>query len=192
MILVADMETTGLPRLSLPDNHPDQPHLVEVAASLVDPARNEAVAEMSRIVRPDGWRITPETVAIHGITQDHAFTKGRFVGDVLEEFLDLTRRAELLVAHNVAFDHRIIRIALARFMPDELPRWNLMPRFCTMEASRKACGKGKLADAYEALCGMSHGTKHQAIGDVDAARAIFFELLRRRQAAFGIATGGLG
>jgi DNA polymerase III epsilon subunit-like protein len=181
MILVIDIETTGLVHYTQPDLDPRQPHLVEVAASLVDPASNETVAEMSRIVRPDGWTIPAATVAIHGITTQQARGKGRFAGDVLEELLGLARRADLLVAHNVAFDHRVVRIALARFLPDEIPWWNLLPRFCTMDGARKACGKGKLGDAYEALCGMRHETKHQAIGDTDAARAIYFELLRRAQ-----------
>lgn len=181
MILFVDVETCGLPRTSLPDTHPDQPHLVEVAASLVDPSSNATVAEMSKVVRPDGWTIPEVTVAIHGISTQQAKAKGRFVGDVLDELLVLARRADLLVAHNVAFDHRVVRIALARFMPAELPWWNLVPRFCTMDAARRACGKGKLGEAYELLCGIRHETKHQAIGDTDACRAIYFELLRRAQ-----------
>jgi DNA polymerase-3 subunit epsilon len=185
LALFVDAETTGLAYYSQPDLDPRQPHLVEVAASLVDPARNETVAEMSRIVRPDGWTIPAATVAIHGITTHQARGRGRFVGDVLEELLVLARRADLLVAHNVAFDHRVVRIALSRFLPAEVPWWNLRPRFCTMEASRKACGKGKLGEAYKALCGLKHETKHQAIGDVDACRGLYFSLLQRAQAGSG-------
>lgn len=183
MILFIDVETTGLCR-TLPDLDPRQPHLVEVAASLVD-ERNKTHSEMSQIVRPDGWTIPPETTAIHGITTEEALAKGCPVVRVLEDLLRLARRADLLVAHNVAFDHQVVRIALARFLPVELPWWNLRPRFCTMDGARRACGLGKLGLAYEAMCGRRHETQHQALGDCDAARGIFFALKHRQQSAFG-------
>lgn len=184
LLLFLDVETTGLCR-SLPDIDPRQPHMVEVAASLVD-GRDQTHSEMSRIVRPCGWIIPPETTAIHGISTGEALAKGQRVELVLQELLELARRADLLVAHNVVFDHHVVRIALARFLPAELPWWNLRPRFCTMEAARRACGLGKLAPAYEALCGRRHETQHQALGDCDAARGIYFALLHRQQAAVGI------
>ena len=67
-----DTETTGLPLFKEPDNHPSQPHLVQVAAHLVDMDTRDVVQSIDLIVKPDNWIIPDEVAAIHGITTEHA------------------------------------------------------------------------------------------------------------------------
>jgi DNA polymerase III subunit epsilon len=175
MILILDVETSGLPSRRWPDLDWRQPHIVELAATLVD-RRNTTLAEMSRIVRPDGWVSSPGALAVHGITREQALAEGLPEGEVLWEFLKLARRASLVVAHNAEFEDHVVRIGLARFWPQHVDEWGRRAKFCTMLAARRACGVGKLALAYEKLCGQPHGSMHEAIGDVDAARGIYFAL----------------
>ena len=47
-----DTETTGLPLFREPSEHPGQPHLVQLAAALVDLDTRETVASLDVVVRP--------------------------------------------------------------------------------------------------------------------------------------------
>ena len=71
-ILFYDTETTGLPDRKAPSDSPGQPHLVQIAAVLVDPETLEVLGRMNRIVAPDDWTISKEVSAIHGITHERA------------------------------------------------------------------------------------------------------------------------
>lgn len=74
--LFYDTETTGLPLFKEPSEHPDQPHIVQLAAILVDLDTRREIASMDVIVRPDGWTIPDDVAAIHGITTGHAMQVG--------------------------------------------------------------------------------------------------------------------
>lgn len=71
-----DTETTGIPNWKEPSEHPDQPHIVQLAAELVDLDTQEVLDSMDVIVKPDGWIISEEMTAIHGITNEHALEVG--------------------------------------------------------------------------------------------------------------------
>lgn len=49
--LVFDTETTGLPLWNDPSDHPDQPYIVDIAASLFDPTGLE-IDRFDAIVKP--------------------------------------------------------------------------------------------------------------------------------------------
>lgn len=53
---------------SEPSEHPGQPHIVQLAALLVDPESHETIASMDVIVRPSGWTIPDDVAAVHGTT----------------------------------------------------------------------------------------------------------------------------
>ena len=114
-ILAYDTETTGLPDWNQPNEAPQQPHLVELAALLFDTATGDLVEQLHAIVRPDGWTIPGDVAAIHGITTERAMDEGRPEADVVAEFLELHSRCDMRVAHNESFDARILRIAIKRY-----------------------------------------------------------------------------
>ncbi|WP_182340872.1 hypothetical protein [Comamonas koreensis] len=62
LALAYDTETTGLPLFKEPSEHPDQPHIVQLGAILVDLNTRTTIASMDVIIRPDGWTI-PDEVA---------------------------------------------------------------------------------------------------------------------------------
>jgi DNA polymerase III epsilon subunit-like protein len=76
LALFYDTETTGLPLFKAPSEHPDQPHIVQLAACLVDLDTRNTIASMDVVVRPRGWTIPDDVAAIHGITTAHALDVG--------------------------------------------------------------------------------------------------------------------
>lgn len=113
MILVFDTETTGLPDFKARSADPIQPHLVQLALVLYADDGSE-VSGQSVIIRPDGWEITPELTAIHGISHECAMDEGIPEIDAVTMFVMAQAQSSLRVAHNESFDRRILRIAMTR------------------------------------------------------------------------------
>ena len=70
-----DTETSGLPLFKEPSEDPRQPHIVQLAACLVDLDTGQTVSSMDVIVRPNGWTIPDNVAAIHGITTERAMNR---------------------------------------------------------------------------------------------------------------------
>jgi DNA polymerase-3 subunit epsilon len=113
MILVFDTETTGLPDFKARSHDPSQPHLVQLALVTFDEEGNETMAQ-SVIIKPDGWVISPELTAIHGISQERAMDEGIPENIATQMFVMAQGCARLRVAHNEQFDRRVLRIAMTR------------------------------------------------------------------------------
>jgi DNA polymerase-3 subunit epsilon len=136
LILAFDTETTGLPDWGAPSDAKHQPHLVQLAMILLDDDLTER-ASVSLIVRPDGWVIPDDVAKIHGITTEMAERLG------VPEKVATALYAQLLygtgatvVAHNVKFDLRIMRIAMLRagWAKDKLDA-RKPDSFCTLNAA---------------------------------------------------------
>lgn len=112
--LVYDTETTGLPLFRDPSDDPRQPHIIQVAAGLFDDA-GRCVRSFSALVKPDGWDIPDEITRLTGISQGAAEALGIPEAKAAEGLVKLWSMADVRVAHNAAFDTRIVRIALKRF-----------------------------------------------------------------------------
>lgn len=182
LLLGFDSETTDIPDWKVPSDAPHQPHIVQLAAVLVDSDTRETVEQMNVIVRPDGWEITQETIDVHGITMEKALEVGIPERHALEQFMDLWSRCDLRIAHNTTFDNRIIRIALKRYMPDLVSDavWKDKKRYyCTLINSRKVMGGKdghKLGQCYKHFTGKDLEGAHDALVDVNACMEIYFAL----------------
>ena len=185
-----DTETTGLPLFKEPSEHPDQPHIVQLAACLVDLDTRKTISSMDVIVRPDGWTIPDDIASIHGITTEHAADVGipesLAVGMFMEIWSHRTR-----IAHNQQFDARILRIALMRFEDQEAADdWKAGESECTAIMATPICkipptGKmiaagfnkfktANLAEAYRHFMGCDFDNAHSALADVQACMAVYF------------------
>lgn len=104
-----DCETTGIPAKGLKwDEHFNQfPHVVQLAWSLDG-------KEKSFIIKPDGYEIPAEVVAIHGITTERAIAEGVPFAVVVDEFLIDAAAAPLVCAHNIYFDTSMIKANILR------------------------------------------------------------------------------
>jgi DNA polymerase-3 subunit epsilon len=176
--LCCDFETTGLP--SREPVYPVQ------LAWILDDDTGRTRESACYLVRPDGWTIPDRVVEIHGITTELALEWGRPLVEVLDLFLSACSRADLLVAHNVAFDWEILLKSCA-LMGRPLPE---LPQFCTMRESRYLVppqpGRSdrhgpNLTRAYAwATGGLALDGAHSADVDVAACRAVYYGILKAR------------
>jgi DNA polymerase III subunit epsilon len=191
LLLCFDTETTGLPLWKEPSEHPDQPHIVELAAVLVDSETREEVERLSVVIRPDGWEIPAETTAIHGITNEYAAAEGIDEKEAVERFLTLHARADVRIGFNESFDARILRIGMKRFLGDAIAdEFKQKPKVCAMWESKPLCAipqPGKrsghklptLGEAFLHLTGEAYHDAHRALSDVQATLAVYWALCDR-------------
>lgn len=194
LVCFYDTETTGLPRDDLPLNHPDQPHLVQVAALLVDTETRVVVSSIDLLVCPEDWEIPQEVTDIHGITTEQAKAAGVDESDVVMLLCALSMR-RLRIGHHEAFDSHIIRIALARHTLSIYTQqdWAEQLACCTMTAATPImqlpasqrmidAGQGdqykspRLSEAYTYFTGLQLQGAHNAKNDARATMEIYFGL----------------
>lgn len=189
-----DTETTGLPIWNEPSEGENQPHIVELAAKLVDLQSREIIGVLDTIIRPDGWIIPQEVTDIHGITTAHALAVGRAESEVIAEFLSLCRQANFRVAHNQSFDERILRIGIKRFLSEEVAEeWKAGEKQCTglitkpimqmLPKNKFGYKMPKLSEAYEHFTGKPMQNAHRAMADVDACIEVYFAVLDQQAVA---------
>lgn len=188
-ILVFDFETSGLPDYNKRARDPSQPHIVQYAGVLYDANTRHIIDEYNQIARPDGWQITAELAAIHGISHAQACKVGIPESVIARKFWDMAQSADLTVAHNHSFDKFIGRIAARRFgiMTDaDDEAWKIKNSLCTMKVTTNICripsprGFGfkwpKLAEAYAHFFGKPLVNAHNALYDLRACADIYFHL----------------
>jgi DNA polymerase-3 subunit epsilon len=185
LIMPFDTETTGIPDWGQPSEAEHQPHIVSLAALLVDDESYAVVEELDVIIRPNGWVIPDETVAIHGISMERAMDEGIPEEEAVSRLIEMFGRATLRIAHNKTFDERMVRIALKRhidpvsgaaegFMPSDV--WKSGAGFCTCSGARKHGGFKKsptLHEAYLHYTGKPLEGAHCAMNDARACLEVY-------------------
>lgn len=190
LLLFYDTETTGLPLWSEPSGGDDQPHIVQLAAALVDEGERRVESMINLVVRPLEWDIPDEVVKIHGIDAEVAYRIGVDEPLVVQTFFELFDRSDVRVAHNERFDARILRIALKRYLPESADAWKAGDAYCTqsrstpivkepptdamMAAGRKHHKTASLQDAYKFFTGKTFKNAHNGLADVRACIAVYF------------------
>lgn len=191
--LVYDTETTGLPLFSEPSEDPRQPHIVQLAALLVDVDTRKTLGSIDLTVKHDGWTSCAEALNTHGITTEIANDIGVPERVALESFAALWLRSDVRVAHNESFDARILRIALHRFDPGMSPdQWKAGRAECTqilstpilnlpptekMLAKRMRGPKSaNLREAYQHFMGRELVDAHSAMADARACMDVWFAI----------------
>jgi DNA polymerase-3 subunit epsilon len=178
LALFYDTETTGLPLWKEPSGDPRQPHLVQIAALLVDLETRQVVEEFSVLVKPDGWTIPDDVVTIHGITTEHALEHGIPESEALARFLALHELADERIGHVESFDMRMVRIAIKRFRDDaQADAWKAQPAQCTGKLAKAALGMNKmpkLTEAHQQLLGTAMTGAHEAMADTRGCMDVFF------------------
>mgnify|MGYP003289005569 CR=1 FL=1 len=108
-VLFFDTETTGIPdRAAKWDtDFMDYPHVVQLA--WIHGCKVE-----SYIIRPEGWTIPDEAVAVHGITNERALSEGVPFALAVDIFIADCHEAGLICGHNIHFDTGIIKANILR------------------------------------------------------------------------------
>ena len=135
-LLIFDTETTGLPKSRNDASEPNNwPHIVSISWVILDTDTNNILKQKSFIIKPMFWEIPAESIAIHGITHEHAMADGVNLKYVMSEFLN--ERYDYLVAHNMRFDKNVLLNAIIWDLRMPYPRLN--EQLCTMELSSNIC-----------------------------------------------------
>ena len=186
-VMVFDVETTGLPNWGAPSEDPSQPHLCQYTAVLFDRQTGDELHYVDMIIKPDGWVIPDDMAAIHGITTELALATGHPEADAVAHFLAMAGKADIVVAYNINFDLRIMRIAMMRAgyaedqcnefrdrlkpkqrcaMVQATPLAKVPPSDKMMATGRKTFKSPKLSEAVQAILGETMDDAHDARSDV--------------------------
>lgn len=176
-IFIFDTETTGfLNRGS---------ELVQIAGHTLGwtPNQHVTIQEFSTLVQHE--KESPVgALNIHGITKQVG-SYGTPAKQVANWYLRQVAQADLVVAHNLAFDAPFMKEVIVR---EGLPVPTSMPNvYCTMKATTPLCkipkqkGNGykwpKLEEALRILLNQEITDAHDALGDVRSTRALLLWLL---------------
>lgn len=205
-----DTETTDLPLFSEPSEDPRQPHVVQLAALLVDLDSREELEELNVIIKPDGWESAPKALETHGITTERGLAEGIDEAVAVERFLAMWLKAQHRIAHNEQFDARILRIAIKRFIDPLNPdaaisvsdEWKAGKAECTQKLAtpilklpptpamlrsrfKNNFKSANLREAYKHFTGLEMEGAHDAMVDVRGCMAVWFAIqdLQQPQAA---------
>lgn len=192
-LLAFDTETTGIPIWDIPSDDPKQPYITQLAAVMFEDGVETSRIDM--LVKPDGWELTPELVAFNeqagnGITMERLEADGKPLEEVIEAFMQHVYDAQRIVAHNLSFDRRLVRIALKRLgRAAQADDWKADDRFfCTMKEATditkldfKKPKPGmykspKLEELYRHCFSEEMGGSHNALSDALATAKCYFHL----------------
>ncbi len=188
-ILFFDVETTGLADDKLPPTHTRQPMPVQLGMKLDMPNGRE-VGAFNTMIKTGDWEISPGAQVIHKITKEVADEYGVHLVTAVESFLDYIEAADIVVAHNMAFDALVMQ--RATYVYHEMVGTKYVDPFigktaiCTMLASLdivKATPKRygtwkwpKLKEAIKFFFNEELDGAHDALVDVRACARVFYQL----------------
>ena len=168
-ILTVDTETDGF----------NDPHIIQLAAILTKD--DNELASLNVLIKPDGWQVSEGAFNVHGISTGAATEFGIPIYAALWLFDELCGQADLVVAHNMSFDSRIIRGEYGRIEKV----WEPKATRCTMLATTNICklpGKRgykwpSLAEAHRFFFSEDFDGAHDALVDVRACHKIHKHLI---------------
>tara|TARA_B110000046_G_scaffold164014_1_gene179297 strand:- start:663 stop:2858 length:2196 start_codon:yes stop_codon:yes gene_type:complete len=184
-ILFFDTETTGLPKNWKAPVHQlnNWPRLVQIAWQVYN-SNGDLLEEHEHVIKPVGFIISSEAIAVHKITTEKALETGVDLLTILKAFSSSVNGCGLLVAHNYSYDYNIMGSELLRNgLENSLYE---KEHICTMNASTEFCkipgpyGSKwpKLEELYDILFSESFNA-HDALDDIRATARCFWELEMR-------------
>ena len=178
-LIFGDTETNGMIAWKEPSESLNQPHIVQLAALIVDEKTRKIKQSINVIVKPQNWRITQETIDINGITHEYAMDVGLPEKMVIEMFLAMCDGRKR-VFYNTTFDNRIIRIGTKRYFDEQIQSaWKESSEYeCAMQLCKKVIGPGgkypSLKEAYQYFFNREANNAHTAMGDSQACMEVYF------------------
>lgn len=159
--------------------------MVQLAWMLCDAGGTELVKQC-RIVYPDGYEIPEKAASVHGISTARAQAEGIPLKQAIDEFVSASDLATKFVAHNIAFDEKIVGAECMRL---KLPLpFEKKPMLCTMKESAQYCKIPgpygvkwpTLTELHTKLFGKPFEGAHDALADVGACKSAYYELKERK------------
>lgn len=179
-----DVETSGFINKKLGASDPKQAWIMQLAFILSD--RDRIFVEFSSLITSEGRTCNPHAQKIHEISVEECDKGGMSEDNILNTVVHSFFTADLLVAHNYAFDIEMIDQLIWR----SNTKWRglkQIPFFCTMKETTALCkipqpkwhGKfkwPKLTELYQFLFNEEFVGAHDALADVRATRRCYYKL----------------
>ena len=173
-----DFETSGLPKGRKPVTREtlgqyDTCRAVSLSAARFS-SRGRLVDTFDAMILPTDFSISPGSVAIHGITEDMAKSKGRPFVQVFTDFMTfIGPRTKTMVAHNAKFDTSVLRSEMIRHDID-LSLIDELNFRCTLELYRERFLKPiRLGVLYEEIFGEQFENAHNSLADCIACGRVY-------------------
>jgi DNA polymerase III epsilon subunit-like protein len=173
-----DFETSGLPKGRKPVTREtlsqyDTCRAVSLSAARFS-SKGRLIDTFDAMVLPTDFSISPGSVAIHGITEDMAKSKGRPFLQVFTDFMTfIGPRTKTIVAHNAKFDVSVLRSEMIRHDID-LSLIDELNFRCTLELYRERFLKPiRLGVLYEELFGEQFENAHNSLADCIACGRVY-------------------
>jgi DNA polymerase III epsilon subunit-like protein len=162
LALIFDVETSGLIKVGEPF-----PHILQLSYLLYDIVDKQLIVSYDTFVKPSEPVIVSDVITrLTGITQTQV-DSGKPIKEVICDFFEILKLADIIVAHNIEFDKKMISLELSRLYPEIyiqnnikislndmvkkniLNIWNVyvfhrvkeraIEEFCTMKHSKSLC-----------------------------------------------------
>jgi DNA polymerase III epsilon subunit-like protein len=173
-----DFETSGLPKGRKPVTQEtlgqyDTCRAVSLSAARFS-SKGRLVDTFDAMIIPTDFDISPGSVAIHGITEEMAKSKGRPFLQVFTDFMTfIGPRSKTLIAHNAKFDVSVLRSEMLRHGIDLSLIEDLNFR-CTLELYRERFLKPiRLGVLYEEIFGEQFENAHNSLADCIACGRVY-------------------
>lgn len=170
--IIFDTETTGL------DSKSDR--IIEIGGiELINHFPTGRTLHL--YINPDGTKVHPDALAVHGISDEFLADKPVF-GKVVQEIIAFFDDA-MWVAHNANFDMGFINAEFDRLGIPPVPADRVID---TLQLARRKNPMGP--NSLDALCRRygidnSHRTKHGALLDSELLAEVYIEMIGGRQTA---------
>jgi DNA polymerase III epsilon subunit-like protein len=173
-----DFETSGLPKGRKPVTQEtlgqyDTCRAVSLSAARFS-SKGRLVDTFDAMILPTDFSISPGSVAIHGITEDMARSKGRPFVQVFTDLMTfIGPRTKTMVAHNAKFDVSVLRSEMIRHGIDLSLIEDINFR-CTLELYRERFLKPiRLGVLYEDIFGEQFEDAHNSLADCIACGRVY-------------------
>jgi DNA polymerase III epsilon subunit-like protein len=173
-----DFETSGLPKGRKPVTREtlgqyDTCRAVSLSAARFS-SRGRLVDTFDAMILPTDFTISPGSVAIHGITEEMAKSKGRPFLQVFADFMTfIGPRTKTMVAHNAKFDVSVLRSEMLRHDID-LSLIDELNFHCTLELYRERFLKPiRLGVLYDEIFGEQFENAHNSLADCIACGRVY-------------------
>lgn len=192
--LFFDTETTGLWSDKFPVGDPRQPRMVQLGAILENLDTRTEIARLDLIIyREDP--IPTKASDLNGTTTEISQRFGVSETAALDVFCDMVDMCDVLIAHNLAYDTKIVANAVAIHSPAGTYQnpFKGKTEFCTMLAATPICkvpakypkktpySWPKLDHTLKTLTGEEQVAAHTAIGDVVDCRKVYYHLMDNKE-----------
>jgi DNA polymerase III epsilon subunit-like protein len=161
--LFLDTETTGFSHFA---------RIIQIAWLLYD--GKELLREEEHLIKPDGWEIKKEKFWVdNGFSTEKSTQEGEPIKDVMIKLFECINESNLIVAHNIDFDFRMIKKEMGLLNLKFIKEPEIQ---CTMKLSKSVYKKNMtLVDLYAKLTGLVL-KGHTALIDAKACGDCFFAL----------------